>query len=74
MADSFQRQLCGWPGRNFRLDITVSNGEYPGLCPQRFISLLGLVLFLLVGASSHLIRFTLVSLALMGILYPKRIE
>lgn len=41
---------------------------------SEFISLLGLVLFLLVGALSHLIRFTLVSLALMGILYPKRIE
>lgn len=38
------------------------------------ISLLGLVLFLLSGALSHLIRFALASLALMGILYPKRIE
>jgi hypothetical protein len=38
------------------------------------IGLLGLVLFLLGGALSHLIRFALASLALMGMLYPKRIE
>ena len=38
------------------------------------IGLLGLVLFLLSGTLSHSIRFALASLALMGILYPKRIE
>ena len=41
---------------------------------SELISLLGLVLCLLGGAFSHLIRFTLASLALMAILCPKRIE